>query len=214
MRSVDHDHDRQTCLRPRSVVRFDSSEGIHGDSSDGTGSRGACELVPSEPQRSAQLFDIVQPEAYYSRPIALRHPIVFYEGHLPAFSLNTLVKKGLGRPGVDERARAPVRARHRSGRRGSRQRQPARRMADARRGPALRRRVRRPRSGGARERAARAARASAAARGPGRVRDPRARGDAPGNDALHVASAAVRAQAGASRRARTTAAERRRRPGG
>ena len=54
-------------------------------------------------QRSRQLFDIVRPEAYYSRPISLRHPIVFYEGHLPAFSLNTLVKKGLGRPGVDER---------------------------------------------------------------------------------------------------------------
>ena len=53
-------------------------------------------------QRSRQLFDMVRPEAYYSRPIALRHPVVFYEGHLPAFSLNTLVKKALGRPGVDE----------------------------------------------------------------------------------------------------------------
>jgi gamma-glutamyl hercynylcysteine S-oxide synthase len=54
-------------------------------------------------RRSRQLFDIVRPEAYYSRPISLRHPIVFYEGHLPAFSLNTLVKKALGRSGVDER---------------------------------------------------------------------------------------------------------------
>jgi gamma-glutamyl hercynylcysteine S-oxide synthase len=54
-------------------------------------------------QRSRELFDIVAPEAYYSRPISLRHPIVFYEGHLPAFSVNTLIKKGLGRPGVDER---------------------------------------------------------------------------------------------------------------
>src|SRR5262245_39063460 len=53
-------------------------------------------------QRSQQLFDIVRPEAYYSRPISLRNPIVFYEGHLPAFSLNTLVKKALGRPGIDE----------------------------------------------------------------------------------------------------------------
>ena len=53
-------------------------------------------------QRSRRLFDIVRPEAYYSRPITLRHPVVFYEGHLPAFSLNTLVKKGLGGPGVDE----------------------------------------------------------------------------------------------------------------
>src|SRR6185436_15117147 len=52
-------------------------------------------------QRSRQLFDIVRPDAYYSRPISLRHPVVFYEGHLPAFSLNTLVKKGLGRPGID-----------------------------------------------------------------------------------------------------------------
>jgi iron(II)-dependent oxidoreductase len=54
-------------------------------------------------QRSRALFDLVAPEAYYSRPISLRHPIVFYEGHLPAFSLNTLVKKALGRSGVDER---------------------------------------------------------------------------------------------------------------
>ncbi len=54
-------------------------------------------------ERSRQLFDLVRPEAYHARPIALRHPIVFYEGHLPAFSLNTLVKRALGRPGVDER---------------------------------------------------------------------------------------------------------------
>src|SRR3954469_909087 len=53
--------------------------------------------------RSRALFDLLQDDAYYSRPIALRHPIVFYEGHLPGFSLNTLVKKGLGRAGVDER---------------------------------------------------------------------------------------------------------------
>src|SRR3954453_23676481 len=53
--------------------------------------------------RSRALFDLLQEDTYYSRPIALRHPIVFYEGHLPGFSLNTLVKKGLARPGVDER---------------------------------------------------------------------------------------------------------------
>jgi ergothioneine biosynthesis protein EgtB len=52
--------------------------------------------------RSAALFDLLTEETYYSRPIALRHPIVFYEGHLPAFSFNTLVKRGLGRPGIDE----------------------------------------------------------------------------------------------------------------
>lgn len=51
--------------------------------------------------RSAALFDLLTDETYYSRPIALRHPIVFYEGHLPAFSFNTLVKRGLGRPSID-----------------------------------------------------------------------------------------------------------------
>ncbi len=53
--------------------------------------------------RSKMLFDLVSDEAYYSRPIALRHPIVFYEGHLPAFSFNTLVKRGLDRPSIDAR---------------------------------------------------------------------------------------------------------------
>jgi iron(II)-dependent oxidoreductase len=52
--------------------------------------------------RTKALFDLLSPDIYYTRPIALRHPIVFYEGHLPAFSLNTLVKKGLGRSGIDE----------------------------------------------------------------------------------------------------------------
>ena len=53
--------------------------------------------------RSRELFDLLVEEAYYSQPIALRHPIVFYEGHLPGFSFNTLVKKGLGRPSIDPR---------------------------------------------------------------------------------------------------------------
>jgi len=53
--------------------------------------------------RSQALFEMLADEAYYSRPIALRHPIVFYEGHLPGFSFNTLVKRGLGLPGMDAR---------------------------------------------------------------------------------------------------------------
>jgi ergothioneine biosynthesis protein EgtB len=52
-------------------------------------------------QRSRALFDLISDEAYYSQPIALRHPIVFYEGHLPGFSFNTLVKRALGRPSID-----------------------------------------------------------------------------------------------------------------
>ena len=51
--------------------------------------------------RTQALFDLLDDGAYYSRPIDLRHPIVFYEGHLPAFSFNTLVKRGLGGASID-----------------------------------------------------------------------------------------------------------------
>jgi formylglycine-generating enzyme required for sulfatase activity len=51
--------------------------------------------------RTKALFDLIAEEAYYSRPIDLRHPIVFYEGHLPAFSFNTLVKRALGGTSID-----------------------------------------------------------------------------------------------------------------
>jgi ergothioneine biosynthesis protein EgtB len=53
--------------------------------------------------RTAEIFGLLTDDAYYDQPIALRHPIVFYEGHIPAFSLNTLVKKALGKAGIDER---------------------------------------------------------------------------------------------------------------
>jgi iron(II)-dependent oxidoreductase len=60
-----------------------------------------CDWYVRNRRRSRAIFDSVRPEAYSDRPIALRNPICFYEGHLPAFSVNTLVKRGLGRPGVD-----------------------------------------------------------------------------------------------------------------
>lgn len=47
------------------------------------------------------LFTIPTAEAYYDRPIRLRNPIVFYEGHLPAFAVNTLIKLALQRDGID-----------------------------------------------------------------------------------------------------------------
>ena len=53
--------------------------------------------------RSRALFDLIDPDVYYTRPIALRNPIVFYEGHLPAFSVIAFLKRGLGAAGVDER---------------------------------------------------------------------------------------------------------------
>lgn len=51
--------------------------------------------------RTQALFDILDPDTYYDRPIPLRHPVVFYEGHIPAFSVNCFLKKGLGHPGLD-----------------------------------------------------------------------------------------------------------------
>jgi len=53
--------------------------------------------------RSEAIFDLIDPAAYYSRPISLRNPIVFYEGHLPAFSVLAFLRRGLGRPSVDAR---------------------------------------------------------------------------------------------------------------
>ena len=53
--------------------------------------------------RTKAIFDLIDEATYYTRPISLRHPIVFYEGHLPAFSFNTLVKRGLGGPSIDAR---------------------------------------------------------------------------------------------------------------
>lgn len=53
-------------------------------------------------ERSRLLFDLLADEdAHYSQPIPLRHPFVFYEGHVPAFSFNLLVKRGLGGAGID-----------------------------------------------------------------------------------------------------------------
>jgi len=54
-------------------------------------------------ERSRALFDLIDPDVYYTRPIALRNPIVFYEGHLPAFSVISFLKRGLGHPGVELR---------------------------------------------------------------------------------------------------------------
>src|SRR5262245_6155474 len=53
--------------------------------------------------RTRAIFDLIDPSAYYSRPIALRNPIVFYEGHLPAFSVIAFLRRGLGHPPVDAR---------------------------------------------------------------------------------------------------------------
>jgi formylglycine-generating enzyme required for sulfatase activity len=53
--------------------------------------------------RSASLFASIEPGAFEERPIPLRHPFIFYEGHLPAFSYLTFNERGLGEAPVDAR---------------------------------------------------------------------------------------------------------------
>src|SRR5687768_10299575 len=64
---------------------------------------GALERFRRIRARTRMLFDVLEESVYHERPIPLRNPIVFYEGHLPAFAVNTLLKRGLGRPGIDDR---------------------------------------------------------------------------------------------------------------
>lgn len=54
-------------------------------------------------ERTRRVFAIPTDGAYFDRPIALRNPIVFYEGHLAAFNVNTLLKLALHAEGIDDR---------------------------------------------------------------------------------------------------------------
>lgn len=49
-------------------------------------------------ERTERIFALLQPDAYLERPIPLRHPFVFYDGHLAAFAWKTLFYKTLGVP--------------------------------------------------------------------------------------------------------------------
>src|SRR5438876_4049190 len=48
-------------------------------------------------QRTDQIFSTLKPDALLARPIALRHPFIFYVGHLPAFAWNHVCAGTLGR---------------------------------------------------------------------------------------------------------------------
>ena len=56
--------------------------------------------------RTDRIFEMLVPGAFLARPIALRHPFIFYVGHLPAFAWNHICAGVLGRPsfnaGFDE----------------------------------------------------------------------------------------------------------------
>ncbi|MBV8149432.1 MAG: SUMF1/EgtB/PvdO family nonheme iron enzyme [Candidatus Eremiobacteraeota bacterium] len=53
-------------------------------------------------RRTAALFGLLNEDAHYERPLPLRHPFIFYEGHVPAFSFNTLCDRALGEAKIDE----------------------------------------------------------------------------------------------------------------
>ncbi|HEX7359955.1 MAG TPA: SUMF1/EgtB/PvdO family nonheme iron enzyme [Bryobacteraceae bacterium] len=46
--------------------------------------------------QSERLFDILKPEALFERPIALRHRVIFYLGHLDGFDSIQICREGLG----------------------------------------------------------------------------------------------------------------------
>lgn len=54
-------------------------------------------------ERSAQVFALVDPAAYYTRPIPLRHPFAFYEGHIPVFSFLVVNERALGEAPLDKK---------------------------------------------------------------------------------------------------------------
>ena len=45
-------------------------------------------------RRTRQIFDLIAPEAFDMRPIPLRHPLRFYEGHLASFNVGMLLQSG------------------------------------------------------------------------------------------------------------------------
>jgi ergothioneine biosynthesis protein EgtB len=51
--------------------------------------------------RTDRIFEILGPGGWLSQPIALRHPFIFYLGHLPAFAWNHVGGELLGRPAFD-----------------------------------------------------------------------------------------------------------------
>lgn len=51
--------------------------------------------------RTEAIFAMLTPDRYYESPIPLRHPPVFYEGHISAFAVNLFLKRGLGHSALD-----------------------------------------------------------------------------------------------------------------
>lgn len=53
-------------------------------------------------ERTNALFSTIARDAFFDSPIPLRHPFIFYYGHLPAFSFLTLNRAHCGERAIDE----------------------------------------------------------------------------------------------------------------
>jgi len=51
---------------------------------------------------SDRFFGILKPEALYARPIAERHRVIFYVGHLEGFDSIRICREALGVPSPDQ----------------------------------------------------------------------------------------------------------------
>lgn len=58
--------------------------------------RALAERMNQARQRTDALFDLLKPNALYSRPIPERHRLIFYLGHLEAFDWNQITRNALG----------------------------------------------------------------------------------------------------------------------
>lgn len=72
------------------------------DSSDTTPGKLSSRLAQAR-QKTDALFDLIAPQALYSRAITERHRLVFYIGHLEAFDWNLLCERLLGRASIHRR---------------------------------------------------------------------------------------------------------------
>lgn len=61
-------------------------------------SEGLVSRLAQAREETDRLFDLISPAALYERPIAERHRLIFYLGHLDAFDWNLLARRGLSAP--------------------------------------------------------------------------------------------------------------------
>jgi formylglycine-generating enzyme required for sulfatase activity len=57
--------------------------------------------IQSAREQSDRLFEILRPEALYDRPIAQRHRVIFYIGHLDGFDAIQIAREGAGKKSPD-----------------------------------------------------------------------------------------------------------------